>query len=49
MKELGDSGLQVAGWSIDVTVHDENITIGNIYTKNACLSWAHLAQILNEN
>jgi hypothetical protein len=25
MKELGDSGLQVAKWSIDMTVHDANI------------------------
>ena len=23
MNELGDSGLQVAEWSIDMTVHDE--------------------------
>ena len=33
MKELGDSGLQVAEWSIDMTVHDATKLLGNIYTK----------------
>jgi hypothetical protein len=42
MKELGDIGLQVAQWSIDKTVHDANIKLGNIYTKIILASLGHI-------
>ena len=32
-EKLGNSGLQVAEWSIDMTVHDANIMLGNIYIQ----------------
>ena len=42
VKELGDSGLQVAEWSIDMKLNDANIMLGNIYTQIFLASLGHI-------
>ena len=45
MKYFTESGLRLAEWSIDMTLNDANIMLGNIYIQIFLASRPHLAQI----
>ena len=47
MKYFTENGLRLAEWSIDMTLHDANIMLGNIYIQISLTSRPHLAQILD--